>query len=91
MKKRPLNEALEKAGLSEYAIKSGSSSDVNWTNHRYKHFPDKNSPWTQTVKSTKNGSAKYSLDINDIEAFEREAWNTGTKVTNGKKLESQSL
>ena len=36
--------------------------------------PDKNKPWKDTVKSTKNGPAKYSPDIKDIEAFERETW-----------------
>lgn len=45
---------------------------------------NKNVSWKQTVNSTKNGPAKYSLDIKDIESFEREAWNSGTKVTNGK-------
>ena len=51
-----------------------SETDVNWTDHGHKHFPDKNKPWKDTVKSTKNGPAKYSPDIKDIEAFEREAW-----------------
>ena len=49
--------------------------------------PDKNKPWKDTVKSTKNGPAKYSPDIKDIEAFERETWEIGTPVTNGKKYD----
>ena len=61
-----------------------SETDVNWTDHGHKHFPDKNKPWKDTTKSTKNGPAKYSPDIKDIEAFEREAWEIGTPVTNGK-------
>ena len=64
--------------------KAGSEGDVNWTDHGHKHFPGKNKSWKDIVKSTKNGPAKYSPDIKDIEAFEREAWETGTPVTNGK-------
>ena len=45
----------------------GDGADVNWTNHGYKHFPEKNKSWQDTVKSTKNGPAKYSPDIKDIE------------------------
>ena len=67
----------------------GDGADVNWTNHGYKHFPEKNKSWQDTVKSTKNGPAKYSPDIKDIEAFEREAWKTGTLVTNGKNWKVQ--
>lgn len=48
--------------------------------------PDKNKPWKDTVKSTKR-SGKYSPDIKDIEAFERETWEIGTPVTNGKKYD----
>ena len=64
--------------------KAGSEGDVNWTDHGHKHFPGKNKSWKDIVKSTKNGPAKYSPDIKYIEAFEREAWETGTPVTNGK-------
>ena len=58
--------------------------NVNWTPHGYKHFPDKNNSWKNIVKSTKNGPAKYSPDIDNIEVFEREAWKTGIPTTNGK-------
>ncbi|MGC4018609.1 MAG: hypothetical protein QM793_04840 [Muricomes sp.] len=64
--------------------KGDSKTDVDWTDHGHKHFPDKNKPWKDTVKSTKEGPAKYSKDVSDIEAFERNAWETGTSVTNGK-------
>ncbi len=64
--------------------KKNGNEDVLWTNHGYKHFPNKNQSWNQIVKSTKSGSAKYSFDIQDVEAFERSAWESGTPVTNGK-------
>ncbi len=57
---------------------------VNFTNHGYKHFPEKNKSWKEIVASTKSGPAKYSQEIESIEAFEREAWNSGIPVTNGK-------
>lgn len=57
---------------------------VDWTDHGHKHYPPKNVPWKDVVKSTKGGPAKYSPDIGDIEVFERDAWATGTPTTNGK-------
>ena len=78
-------EILENDYSNIYKINVISSADlVNWTDHGHKHFPDKNKPWKDTTKSTKNGPAKYSPDIKDIEAFERETWEIGTPVTNGK-------
>ena len=59
------------------------NNNVTWTNHGYKHFPSKNMSWKEIIKS-KIGPAKYSLDITDIEAFERETWKSGTRVNNGK-------
>ena len=69
---------------SEEEGKGDSETDVDWTDHGHKHFPDKNKSWKDIVKSTKDGPAKYSKDITDIEAFERNAWETGTSTTNGK-------
>ena len=46
--------------------------------------PNRNTSWNDTVKSTQNGPAKYSLDIDNVETFERNAWGTGTPVNNGK-------
>ena len=40
--------------------------------------------WKQVIKTTKSGPAKYHTSIENIEAFEREAWSTGIAVTNGK-------
>ena len=60
------------------------NSDFKWSNHGYKHFPEKNISWSQIVKSTKNGPAKYSNSIKNIEEFEREVWNTGKSVNNNK-------
>ncbi len=57
---------------------------ISWSNHGYKHFPNKNLSWRDIVKSTESGPAKYSFDIQDVEAFERSAWESGTPVTNGK-------
>lgn len=59
-------------------------SSVEWTDYGHKHFPDKNKSWREIVKSTESGPAKYSPDIQNIEVFERDAWATGTPVTNGK-------
>ena len=61
-----------------------SETDVKWTDHAHKHFPNRNQSWKEIIKSTKNGPAKYSSNIKDIKAFEREAWKTGFPVTNGK-------
>ncbi|CDH01052.1 conserved hypothetical protein [Xenorhabdus bovienii str. feltiae Moldova] len=55
----------------------------DWTNHGFKHFPQKNMSWKDIVKSTKSGSAKYTPEIN-IEALERSVYKTGQPVTNGK-------
>ena len=67
-----------------------NTSDVEWTAHNHKHFPTKNTSWKDTVKSTKNGPAKYSPNIHNIEDFERDAWQNGTKVTNGKNWKVNS-
>jgi hypothetical protein len=56
------------------------SQEVQWTNHGFKHFPQNNLSWQDIIKSTINGGkAKYKPGIN-IEAFERDAWNSGTSV-----------
>lgn len=61
----------------------GLNEAIKWTNHGYKHFPQKNMSWKDIIKSTKNGPAKYKPGI-DIEALERMVWEKGTPVTNGK-------
>ena len=70
--------------LSESA---GDSKDKllnpDWTNHGFKHFPQKNMTWNDIVKSTKSGPAKYIPGIN-IEELERSVYKTGQPVTNGK-------
>lgn len=59
------------------------NKNVEWTNHGYKHFPNKNTSWKDIVKSTKDGPAKYSKDIN-VETIERTVWENGQTVSNGK-------
>ncbi|HHV7361226.1 TPA: S-type pyocin domain-containing protein [Morganella morganii] len=73
-----------------YVYLSENSSDSknkllnpDWTNHGFKHFPQKNMTWNDIVKSTKSGPAKYIPGIN-IEEIERSAYKTGQPVTNGK-------
>lgn len=70
--------------LSESA---GDSKDKllnpDWTNHGFKHFPQKNMTWNDIIKSTKSGPAKYIPGIN-IEELERSVYKTGQPVTNGK-------
>uniref|UniRef100_UPI001CBB5659 RHS repeat-associated core domain-containing protein n=1 Tax=Pseudomonas sp. GL-RE-29 TaxID=2832375 RepID=UPI001CBB5659 len=58
-------------------------SQVDWTPHGYKHMPSKNMTWKQTINSTKSGPAKYKSGT-DVESLERDAYNTGLPVTNGK-------
>ncbi|MDQ2088143.1 RHS repeat-associated core domain-containing protein, partial [Herbivorax sp. ANBcel31] len=59
------------------------SENLDWTNHGYKHFPQKNMRWKEVVRSTKKGPAKYKHEIK-IEQFERMAWDNGIPVTSGK-------
>ncbi|GAK40673.1 polymorphic toxin-type HINT domain-containing protein [Paenibacillus urinalis] len=59
------------------------NSNCEWTAHGYKHFASKNMTWKDTVISTKSGPAKYVLGT-DVEALERNVWENGTQVTNGK-------
>lgn len=70
--------------VTDFCILVHNDCKLYWTNHGYKHFPNKNTSWNENIKSTKNGPAKYSFEIKDIESFEREAWNTGIPVANGK-------
>lgn len=56
---------------------------ITWTSHRNKHVVNKNANWSDVVKSTKHGEAKYKPGIN-IEALERYAWEYGTPTTNGR-------
>ncbi|MBD2788135.1 RHS domain-containing protein, partial [Xenorhabdus sp. DI] len=62
----------------------------DWTNHGFKHFPQKNMSWKDIVKSTKSGPAKYTPEIN-IEALERSVYKTGQPVTNGKPWKVQDM
>ena len=65
------------------AIPAESKTNVEWSNHGYKHFPQSNMAWKEIVKSSKNGPAKYTPGTN-IEKLERIVWEKGTPVTNGK-------
>ncbi|HHS3623217.1 TPA: RHS repeat domain-containing protein [Proteus mirabilis] len=62
----------------------------DWTNHGFKHFPQKNMSWKDIVGSTKTGPAKYKPEIN-IEALERSVYQTGQPVTNGKPWKVQDM
>ena len=72
------------------ASEAGKVAEVGWTSHGYKHFPNKNMKWGEIVKSTKSGPAKYSPEIKNVQAFERDAWKTGIPVTNGKSWKVKS-
>ena len=54
-----------------------------WTAYRYKHFAPQNVPWSDVVKGTEQGPAKYKHGL-DIEALERNVWQNGALVTNNK-------
>ncbi len=79
-----LKEAAEEIIKVGSGGNGGGSDIVSWSNHGYKHFPNKNQSWKDIVESTKSGPAKYSFDIKNVEEFERTAWDSGTPVTNGK-------
>lgn len=83
-----IKTSTSKAKVATEFGRNSNTSSVDWTNHNYKHFQNKNLSWSQVVESTKSGPAKYDLNIVDIEKFEREAWSSGIPTTNGKKLES---
>ncbi|MFS1512525.1 hypothetical protein VQL36_08825 [Chengkuizengella sp. SCS-71B] len=59
------------------------SKNITWTNYKFKHVAQKNLSWSVIRKSTKNGPAKYIKGI-DYESLERDVWDEGIKVTNGK-------
>ena len=54
-----------------------------WTPHGYKHFPSGKLAWKDVVKATLKGPAKYGHGVN-VEAIERDVWQTGQSVTSGK-------
>lgn len=62
---------------------SNKTNKISWTNHGFKHFPQKNLSWKQIIDNTKFSEAKYKPGIN-IEALERYAWEKGTPTTNNK-------
>ena len=61
------------------AIPAESKTNVEWSNHGYKHFPQSNMTWKEIVKSSKNGPAKYTPGTN-IEKLERMVWEKGTPI-----------
>ncbi|CAM8348428.1 type IV secretion protein Rhs [Klebsiella pneumoniae] len=50
--------------------------------HGYKHYPPKNKPWSEVVKNTKSGPAKFKPEVN-IESIDHDVWENGTPTTNG--------
>ena len=63
---------------------------VQWTNHAYKHFSQKSSPWKEIVRSTKAGPAKYLPGL-DVEMLERDIWQNGIPTTNSKPWKVMKL
>jgi hypothetical protein len=83
---------LEVAGNHDFFVGSsgwlvhnseGEPCKILWTNHGFKHVPQKSIEWPEIIKSTKKGPAKYTHGT-DIEKLERSVWDNGTPVTNGK-------
>ncbi len=72
-----------RVGVNEGEPKLPLPENVDWTPHGYKHSPQKNLTWKETINSTKSGPAKYKHGTN-IETLEREAYKSGTPATNGK-------
>ncbi|MFP1868855.1 S-type pyocin domain-containing protein [Lonsdalea quercina] len=58
-----------------------SEAKVSYT-HGYKHYPPKGLPWSEVVKSTKSGPAKFKPDI-DIPSMDSDVWERGTQTSNG--------
>jgi hypothetical protein len=56
---------------------------IAWTPHGYKHFASTKLSWTETVRATARGPAKY-LPAIDVEGLEREVWRNGIPTTNGR-------
>jgi hypothetical protein len=70
--------------VGENAVGVHNECDVpQWSNYDFKHAPPKNIAWKDIVKSTKNGPAKYSPDVN-IKDLEMGVWGNGINVTNNK-------
>jgi hypothetical protein len=59
------------------------NQNVRWTNHGYKHVPQKNLTWKHIVESTQHGgAARYKTGIN-IKNYETQVWKEGLLATNG--------
>jgi len=54
-----------------------------WTSYGGKHVAPAKTPWGQVVEGTQSGPAKYAPGT-DVEALERQVWEKGIPVTNGK-------
>lgn len=50
--------------------------------HGHKHYSPKNRPWSEVVKNTKSGPAKFKPGVN-IESIDQDVWENGTPTTNG--------
>ena len=50
--------------------------------HGHKHYSPKNRPWSEVVKNTKSGPAKFKPEVN-IESIDQDVWENGTPTTNG--------
>ena len=90
------NPGLAEANLRNYESSrnqgkaASSSASVNWTDYNGKHVANKNTPWKKQVEATKSGPAKYSPGT-DIESLERDVWENGQSVTNGKNWKVQEF
>ncbi|HHA1920041.1 TPA: S-type pyocin domain-containing protein, partial [Enterobacter ludwigii] len=50
--------------------------------HGYKHYPPKNRSWSEVVKNTTSGPAKFKPEV-DIESIDHDVWENGIPTTNG--------
>lgn len=66
-----------------FMVGTKQEDKVIWSPYGGKHAPSLGVTWKKIVEGTKDGTAKYALDINQ-EELEREAWKSGETVTNGK-------
>ena len=59
------------------------AEDVAWTPYGYKHFASPKLSWTEILRTTTRGPAKYLSNIN-VELLEKYVWSNGIQTTNGR-------
>ena len=64
-------------------VLSFAAKELKVAAYAFKHMPSNKVPWSDIIKSTRNGPAKF-VHGTDVEKLTKQAWDEGTAVTNGK-------